>query len=138
MVLSFSGILLGAILAAVLQPNRYEAGMKILVKRERVDPVVTAEASALPQFALGVTEEEINSEVELLKSRDLLEKVVLACDLQHQQSDSAWSRVLAAISVHTGATTPERDTKIARAVRTLEKELNGGSGEEDQPYRSEV
>jgi uncharacterized protein involved in exopolysaccharide biosynthesis len=124
LVLSFSGVLLGAILAAVLQPNRYEAGMKILVKRERVDPVVTAEASALPQFALGVTEEEMNSEVELLKSRDLLEKVVLACDLQHQnQSYSAWSRVLAAISEHTKATRPERDMKIPRAVRTLEKVL---------------
>jgi uncharacterized protein involved in exopolysaccharide biosynthesis len=123
MVLSFLGILSGAILAALLQPNRYEAGMKILVKRERVDPVVTAEAFALPQFALEVTEEEMNSEVELLKSRDLLEKVVLACDLQHQ-SDSVWSRMLAAISGHTKGTTPERDTKIPRAVQTLEKKLS--------------
>jgi uncharacterized protein involved in exopolysaccharide biosynthesis len=72
-VISFLGILSGAILAAVLQPNRYAAAMKILVNRERVDPVVTAEASALPQFVLAVTEEEMNSEVELLKSRDLLE-----------------------------------------------------------------
>src|SRR5437016_723229 len=76
MLLSFGGILLGAILAAVLQPNRYQAGMKILVKRERVDPVVTADAAALPQVSVGVTEEEVNSEVELLKSRDLLENVV--------------------------------------------------------------
>jgi uncharacterized protein involved in exopolysaccharide biosynthesis len=71
-VLSFSGILLGAILVAVLQPNQYESGTKILVKRERVDPIVTAESSALPQFAIGVTEEDLNSEAELLKSRDLL------------------------------------------------------------------
>ena len=46
MMLSFLGILCGSILAAVLQPSRYEAGMKILVKRERVDPVVSSESSA--------------------------------------------------------------------------------------------
>src|SRR6476659_7335573 len=81
MAISFLGILAAAAIVAMLQPKRYSAGIKILVKRERVDPVVTAEASAQPQFALAVTEEDMNSEVELLKSRDLLEKVVLACDL---------------------------------------------------------
>jgi uncharacterized protein involved in exopolysaccharide biosynthesis len=121
-VTSFLGILSAAILVAALQPNHYAAGMKILVKRERVDPVVTSEASALPQFVLGVTEEEMNSEVELLKSRDLLEKVVLACDLQHQ-SDSAWSKVLGVVSAHAKAMTPEKDTRTPKAVRTLEKAL---------------
>ena len=123
MMISFLGILCGSILVAVLQPHRYEAGMKILVKRERVDPVVTSEASAQPQFALEVTEQELNSEVELLKSRDLLEKIVLACDLIHRQNDSAWSRVLAAVSAHAGARTPEKNTLIARAVLTLQKKL---------------
>src|ERR1700730_9001474 len=73
MTLSFLGILSGALLAALLQPNRYEAEMKILVKPARVDAV--AEASAQTQCAREVTEEELNSEVELLKSRDLLEKI---------------------------------------------------------------
>ena len=122
MMISFLGILFGSILTAVLQPNRYEAGMKILVKRERVDPVVTSEASTLPQFSVGVTEEELNSELELLKSRDLLEKIVLASGLQHQRQ-SARSRVLAAITGHTGAQAPENDAQIARAVLTLGKEL---------------
>ena len=123
MMLSFLGILSGAILVAVLQPSRYEAGMKILVKRERVDPVVTAEASAVSQFAPAVTEEDINSEVELLKSRDLLEKVVLASNLQ-DKSHPPSSRMLAAIRVREGAGTPERDELIARAVRTLQTKLN--------------
>jgi uncharacterized protein involved in exopolysaccharide biosynthesis len=123
MSLSFFGILLGAILAGVLQPNRYEAGMKILVKRERVDPVVTSEASAQSQFALGVTEEELNSEVELLKSRDMLEQVVLACALQ-QQSRSEMSRVLGVTSGNLVARAPEKDVQIASAVGTLEKKLS--------------
>ena len=77
MALSFVGILLAATLVAVLQPSRYQAQMKILVKRERIDPVVTPQASAISPAAVPVTEEDLNSEVELLKSRDLLEKVVL-------------------------------------------------------------
>lgn len=123
MVFSFVGILLGAFLAAALQADRYEAGMKILVKRERVDPVVTPEASALPQLALGVTEEEVNSEVALLKSRDLLENVVRSCGLQHQVN-SASSRILAAMGVRNGTETSQEDKRIAIAVRALQTKLD--------------
>ena len=121
-VVSFCGIFFGALLTAVLQPSLYESGMKVLVKRERVDPVVTAEASAQPQFAPGVTEEDLNSEVELLKSRDLLEKVVLACDLQH--SAPAWAKMLAAINIHVGFQSSKTDVPVAKAVRALDKKLD--------------
>ena len=54
--------------------------------REREDPVVTSESSPQTlQAALPVTEEEINSEVELLQSDDLLQKVVLATGLQDRR-----------------------------------------------------
>jgi uncharacterized protein involved in exopolysaccharide biosynthesis len=122
MVLSFFGVLLGASVTAVLQPNRYEAGVKILVKRERVDPLVTSDASTQSQFAPGVTEEELNSEVELLKSRDMLEKVVLACDLQ-QQRRSGMSRVLGVISGRMVNPSPEKGMQIAIAVDMLQKTL---------------
>ena len=120
----FWGVLLGAVLAAILQPNRYASEMKILVKRERVDPVVTPEASSGPQFAPGVTEEELNSEVELLKTRDLLEKVVRACGLQ-DQGDSSWSKALTALVNYTGAKrTSETDPQAQRAVNSLQKRLS--------------
>lgn len=123
-VVCFWGVLLGAILIAILQPNRYASEMKILVKRERVDPVVTPEASAMPWFAPGVTEEELNSEVELLKSRDLLEKVVRACDLQNP-GDSAWSKALAVLGKYTRAKrTSETDLQVPRAVNSLQKKLS--------------
>ena len=85
--LSFLGVLSGAILVAILQPNKYDAAMKILVRRDRLDAVVTADANpaAPPQVSPDITEEELNSEVTLLKSRDLLEQIVLTCDLQHQR-----------------------------------------------------
>src|SRR5437763_17017221 len=71
MMLSFFSVVGGAILAGVLQPSRYDATMKILVKRNRVDAIVTPEASAVRQSG-EVTEEDLNSEVELLKGRELL------------------------------------------------------------------
>jgi uncharacterized protein involved in exopolysaccharide biosynthesis len=119
MVLSFLGILSGSILAALVQPNRYEAEMKILVKPGRVDTV--AEASAQPQFAPQVSEEELNSEVELLKSKDLLEKIVLA---SHLQSESPWSKALGALPGYTGNRTPEKDARTEKAVLALGKGLN--------------
>jgi uncharacterized protein involved in exopolysaccharide biosynthesis len=125
MLLSFGGILLGAVLVAVLQPNRYQAEMKLLVKRERLDPVVTPDASAQPQSAVEVTEEEVNSEVELLKSRDLLENVVRECGLQHP-INSAFSKVFGAIVRTVGRhdNPGVQSLQIAEAVRTLEKKLS--------------
>jgi uncharacterized protein involved in exopolysaccharide biosynthesis len=120
--IAFLSVFGASLLLALLQPDRYVARMRMLVKRERADPVVTAENSALPQFARDVTEEEINSEVELLKSRDLLEKVALACDLPHGQGHSAWYRLLTRKSA-SGTDGSEKDAEMARAVRALEKNL---------------
>jgi uncharacterized protein involved in exopolysaccharide biosynthesis len=110
--LTFCGILLGAILATVLLSSQYEAQMEILVKRERVDPVVTTEATTqMTQLAPAVTEEEINSEVELLKSRDLLEKVVLANGLQERHTN--W---LAALLPK-----QDKDAQVSGAVDLLQE-----------------
>ena len=88
-VLSFLVISLGVLTFVLLRPARYESEMKILVKRERADPVVTPGQSAQGQLWLGVTEEELNSEVELLKSRDLLAKVVAATGLDRRDDGAA-------------------------------------------------
>src|SRR5438309_11718153 len=63
-------IIVDAVLAAILLP-KYEAKMKILVKRERVDPIVTADQSTQVQIQNTVGEEEMNSEAELLKADDV-------------------------------------------------------------------
>ncbi|HEV8523052.1 MAG TPA: Wzz/FepE/Etk N-terminal domain-containing protein [Terriglobales bacterium] len=116
MAISFLGVFLGAVLCALLIPSEYEAGMKILVKQERVDPVVSAEANIPAQFAhRAVTEEELNSEVQLITSRDLLEKVVIACELD-SKGLPLWSRVMLRGAPH--------EAKVARAVRQLEKDLD--------------
>ena len=91
MALSFLGVFLGAVLAVFMLPVRYRANTKILVKRERLDPLVTPDSSsALPQMPSGVTETELNSEVELMNSLDLLRRVVTTCGLQNPVSRSGW------------------------------------------------
>ena len=55
--------------------------MKILVKRERVDPTLTSDKTTVIDSRSEVSEEQVQSEVELLRSRDLLENVVKACGL---------------------------------------------------------
>jgi len=84
MALTFLGIFAGAALTAFLMPPRYQSNTKILVKRERQDPLVTPDASnAVAQIPLSPTETELGSEMVLLKSRDLLEAVVRKCGLQN-------------------------------------------------------
>src|SRR5271163_202072 len=93
--LTFLGIFVGAMLGAVLLPRKYEAEMKILVNRERVDAVVTPDPDNVngPGIVPAVSEEDLNSEVELIKSRDLLERVVLTCGLA-VETKSSWEQLI--------------------------------------------
>jgi succinoglycan biosynthesis transport protein ExoP len=60
----------------------YKAEMKILVRKERVDPLVTSGQNSTPELqSIAVREEELNSEAELLKGDDLLREVVLEAGL---------------------------------------------------------
>ena len=106
--LSFLGIFLGSIVAAFLLPKQYQAEMKILVNRERVDPVLTTEKTTVIESHSEVSEEQVQSEVELLRSRDLLENVVKACGLAPAVK---------------GQDEREQSVSLARAVRSLERKL---------------
>jgi uncharacterized protein involved in exopolysaccharide biosynthesis len=81
-----------ASLFVLVRPKQYEAEMKILVKRERVDPVVSGDPAVRPLVRTDVTEDDLNSEVELLKSRDLLAQVAVASGLQHPSDASPKGR----------------------------------------------
>ena len=61
---------------------KYRSHFSVLVRRGRADPPVTAQPNAPPDFSrVEVTEEELNSEVELLKDEDVLRRVAEANDL---------------------------------------------------------
>jgi len=109
--LCFFGILTGAVLVAILQPAQYGATTKFLVGDGRVDPVVSTEASA-PPVTKAVSEEDLNSELELLHSPDVLRQVVISCGLDQQKTLT--DRVF-------GLPKPER--RIARATLQLGKDI---------------
>jgi len=86
MTFCFVGVFLGAVLVGIVMPTSYQAHTKILIKRERVDPVISPGQSAPVMVKDEVTEEELNSEVELLESDDVLKQVVVASGLQKHTS----------------------------------------------------
>jgi uncharacterized protein involved in exopolysaccharide biosynthesis len=92
--------------------------MKILVTRGRIDPAVTPTETAPPLLVRQeVSEEELNSEAELLRDDDVLRKVVLETGLAEKTS---WLSKLSR---------EDREQCIARAVKGLVQKL------EIQPIR---
>lgn len=76
-------VALAMVLAGGWTPE-YVAQMKLLVLRHRVDAVISPEAvSPVVWGGDQVSEGDLNSEVELLKSTDLLRKVVVVTGLDH-------------------------------------------------------
>jgi uncharacterized protein involved in exopolysaccharide biosynthesis len=68
----------GAGAIAFWLPNQYESRMKLLVRQARVDAPVTPERTNGPSDSTPaeITETDINSETQLLLSKDLLQQVV--------------------------------------------------------------
>jgi len=89
MIISFVVILLGA-MAYVFVTPRYESHFKILVRRGRLDPIVSPRpASAVDFTRPEITEEELNSEVDLLRDPDLLKQVVQTAGLVPQETSGS-------------------------------------------------
>jgi uncharacterized protein involved in exopolysaccharide biosynthesis len=108
MLIAFAIVVIAVAVSGMWVPS-YEAQMKILVRRQRSDAIVTSSANAPPQYNSDqVSEEDLNSEVELLNSEDLLRKVVLTTGLAGK---------------FTSPTDRESGVRIATAVRKLGKEL---------------
>jgi uncharacterized protein involved in exopolysaccharide biosynthesis len=97
-----------AFVASGLWIPKYEAQMKILVRRQHPDETATSPATAAPAIGDQVTQEDLNSEVELLKSDDLLRKVAMTTGLS---------------GVSGSPTDQENQVKIAGAVRKLSENL---------------
>lgn len=85
LVLCFLGVMLGVGISSLFLPTKYRSETKLLVKRERVDPIISPEQNAPLTFHDTVGEEEINSEVELITSSDVLQKVVTSCNLDRKK-----------------------------------------------------
>jgi uncharacterized protein involved in exopolysaccharide biosynthesis len=110
--ISFVLGLLIIVFSGLLTPQ-YQAQMEILVRRERLEPVMSYEPSPTQSNSEEVTEAELNSEVEFLNSQELLRKVVLANGLEKTKHLFAG---------HRGGTANESD--IAKATERLHAKLN--------------
>jgi uncharacterized protein involved in exopolysaccharide biosynthesis len=81
---TFLTVALGTAVVTFLMPNEYESRMKILVKNTRSDVPITPERTngSTGNFSENdVSENQINSEIELLTSEDLLKQVATECGL---------------------------------------------------------
>src|SRR5881396_2130708 len=86
--ITFLTVIGGTALVTFLLPDKYESRMKILVKNQRVDVAITPEATVGAPAAAAdneVSENQINSEIELLTSKDLLTQVVNECGLANAE-----------------------------------------------------
>lgn len=76
--LSFAAI----VLVALLLPNKYSSHLKVLVKNERANSLISVGDQTQGLVYLNdVSEARINTEIELLNSGDLLRQVVMRCGL---------------------------------------------------------
>src|ERR1035437_4054109 len=71
----------GVVAGTLLMPKQYETRMKVLVKNERADMIVSADRNGGSGYRSEVSEVQINSEIELLTNNNLLQQVVVKCAL---------------------------------------------------------
>ena len=116
---TFLAVALGTAAVTFLLPNEYESRMKILVKNTRSDVPITPEqtvGTTCNFIENDVSENQINSEIELLTSEDLLKQVVTECSLYGSSSSlSAKLGLKAAPS--------SQATQIEEAAKQLAKDL---------------
>lgn len=107
-----SGLVLAAAVLYAFFGTKYEANLKVLVRRGRADAPVSAQDNApLDVTRIEITEEELNSEVELLRDDDVLRKVIEQTGVGGRD----WFHFL-----HAGEGRAER---VERAARRLGKKL---------------
>ncbi len=113
--LTFFSTFAGAILCVILFGLKYEANTKILVKHRRADEVVSTDSSTRDQTSSTdvPTEREINTEISLIKSGDLMAAVAKDCGLDRRENHF-WNRLI-----------PGRDEnwRIAKAASKLSDDL---------------
>jgi len=107
-----SGLVLAAAVLYAFAGAQYQSKMKVLVRRGRADaPVSAAENAPLDLTRVAITEEELNSEVELLRDDEVLRHVAQETEM----GGSDWFHFLRPGEGHA--------ERVERAARRLGKKL---------------
>lgn len=77
----FAGIFLTVALVTMLMPSVFMARAQVLLKKERVSNIISATESAASDAKPQLTEEVLNSEIEIIKSTYVLQAVLQKADL---------------------------------------------------------
>ena len=104
---TFVAVLALTSLVTLMLPKKYEAHMKVLVRRERPEQVLSPDTNSAVLRA-EVSEEDVNSEIELLTSAEVLRSAAIRNQLG-------------------GSAVPDDESsgeKLERAVRQLRVDLN--------------
>lgn len=98
--------------------RKYESQLDLLVKRERMDPVVTPQDDATFRYQTTpvVSEEELNSEAEIITSSDLLRSLIIQTGMDKESG--------ARLSLHIFPSSEEE--RIASMQRVLAKAIKIG------------
>ena len=99
-------VLLLAGMVCVFFSARYETHFKVLLRHGRSDPLISPQPASVDFTRPAITEEELNSEVELLRDDSLLKEVVQKAGLLREPVISS-----------------ARGTEIERAARKLKERL---------------
>jgi uncharacterized protein involved in exopolysaccharide biosynthesis len=127
---SFFTMLAAVVVVTMAMGEKYQSEFKVLVK-PRVDPIVSTEGGAINRMD-AVTEEETNTEVVLLKSRDMLAKVVAVHHLD-APGTHPWSPMLEKLQ---GGSKTRTDRAIRRLASNLTVEAVKKSNVIDVTYSS--
>ena len=88
---SFLAMLAGVAIATAWMPGTYPSEMKFLITNERPEPVVSSDENTNAPSARDVISEEVlNSEVELMRSDDVLRRVLTSVGQPPPSSVSEW------------------------------------------------
>ena len=122
--LTFVAVFGAVVLLTWLTPSEYESEAKILVKRDRADSIVSPDKNAQPVTLPDLTEQDLNSEVEILRSHDLLEKVAISSGLNAKVRESRLKTVAMALGL-VSAELPAagQDVRTFKATQLLDENL---------------
>lgn len=102
--MTFFGILLGALAVSLLSPNIYETNMQLVVKPYNAKPLVFDEDSSRMNVFNEVTEKTLNTVIYMLKAPEVLREVVLTHKLADPSDEPA---ILREIAILQGSITAE-------------------------------
>jgi len=126
----FLAVITAAVVMLLVTPDKYQSELRLLVKHDRADTLITNSPGSDRAMPPDVTEQELNSEMELLQGPDLLRQVAATSGLVGRESDRGWWRTVDDVKRSIGLANAKeqaassREIALSRAVDELRGDLS--------------